>query len=258
MEVITGFHAIEEALKNLTGFSTGTGQADSASCKLYITGKHKRHDIIAAIASEKNVEVIKTNQKEIDSFSDDSDNRGAVLFFNTKKINTQKSRGIKPSSVKNFLETLNKNNSIVLILDGITDPHNFGAILRSADQFAVDLVIIPGKRSAGENSTVRKTSAGASEYVPVIEDNLARTIDALKKSGFWVYGADMSGKPCMSQNLKGRIALILGSEGKGISRLLAEKCDGLVKIPSVGHVDSFNVSVACGILLYEIFKQMTL
>ncbi|MCL2293925.1 MAG: 23S rRNA (guanosine(2251)-2'-O)-methyltransferase RlmB [Spirochaetes bacterium] len=249
MEIITGFHAIEETIKNLALPSSG-------SCKLYITGKHKRHDILAAIASEKKVEVIKTDQKEIDSLTDDDDNRGALFILHTRKR-----RGVKHQSLKSFLDQLaeapDKNNSIVLLLDGITDPHNFGAILRSADQFGVDLVIIPGNRSAGENATVRKTSAGASEYVSVVDDNLARSIDALKKSGFWVYGADMKGQPCMSQDLRGRIALILGSEGKGISRLLAEKCDGLVKIPSLGRIDSLNVSVACGILLYEIIRQQT-
>ena len=248
MEAITGFHAIEEALKNLTLSAC----PDKNRGKLYITGKHKRHDIIAAIAHEKKVKVIKTDQKEIDSFSNDSDNRGAVLLLSAKRNSR-----VKHQSLKNFLDIINKNNSIVLLLDGITDPHNFGAILRSADQFAVDLAIIPGKRSAGENATVRKTSAGASEYVSVIEDNLARSIDALKKNNFWVYGADMDGKPCMIQDLKGRIALILGSEGKGISSLLAEKCDGLIKIPSYGRVDSFNVSVACGILLYEVIRQQS-
>ena len=248
MEKITGLHAIEEALKNLPRFLHG-----QTASKLYITGKNKRHAIIAAIAFEKRVEVIKTDQKEVDSISDDADKKGAVLLLGAVK---RKSK-IKPSSLKNFLQTLDKNNSIVLLLDGVTDPHNFGAILRTADQFAVDLVIIPGKRSAGENATVRKTSAGASEYVSVTEDNLARSVDALKKKGFWVYGADMDGKPCMSQDLKGKIALILGSEGKGVSKLLAEKCDGLIKIPSGGHIDSFNVSVACGILLYEIVRQHT-
>ena len=245
MEAITGFHAIEEALKNV---DTDSRRYDAG--KLYITGKHKRHDIIAAIAHEKKIKVIETDQKEVDSFSNDADNRGAVLLLPVKR----KSR-VKHQSLKNFLEILDKSDSIVLLLDGITDPHNFGAILRSADQFGVDLVIIPGKRSAVENATVRKTSAGASEYVSVVEDNLARSIDALKKNDFWIYGADMTGKPCMAQDLKGRVALILGSEGKGISMLLAEKCDGLVKIPSSGNVDSFNVSVACGILLYEIVRQ---
>ncbi len=243
MEIITGFHAIEEALKSLSL---------SDSCKLYITGKHKRHDAIAAFAAEKNIKIIKTDQKEIDSFSSDNDNRGAVLV-----IYSRKKSGIKHASLKAFLDSLTKDNSIVLLLDEITDPHNFGAILRSADQFAVDLVIIPGKRSAGENATVRKTSAGASEYVAIVEDNLARAVDLLKKSNFWVYGADMDGKPCWSQNLKGRAALILGSEGKGISRLLAEKCDSVLKIPASGHVDSFNVSVAAGILLYEVVRQQS-
>ena len=248
MEKITGFHAIEEALKNLPRFLHGQAQS-----RLYITGNKKRHDIIAAIAAEKKIEVIKTDQKEIDSISDDVNNKGAVLFLVTAKKKRKSKK--TPISLKDFLDSLDKNNSIVLLIDGVTDPHNFGAILRSADQFSVDLVIIPVKRSAGENATVRKTSAGASEYVSVTEDNLARSIDALKKNGFWIYAADMDGKPCMDQDLRGRVALILGSEGEGISKLLAEKCDGLIKIPSMGHIDSFNVSVACGILLYEIVRQ---
>jgi 23S rRNA (guanosine2251-2'-O)-methyltransferase len=119
----------------------------------------------------------------------------------------------------------------------------------------VDLVITPGRRSAGDNLTVRKTSAGAYEYVSIAEENLSRSIDALKKCGFWIYGADMAGRACWGEKLGGRVALVMGSEGKGISRLLAEKCDCLVKIPANGNIDSFNVSVAAGILLYEIYRQ---
>jgi 23S rRNA (guanosine2251-2'-O)-methyltransferase len=242
VEVITGFHAIEEYIKSAKGRSV-----------LYMTGNNKRHDNLSLLAEKQGIKVIKAEQKELDRLSGSSDNRGAVLVLQEKGA-----KKIKYSSVREFLDTLDagsKEESIVLLLDGITDPHNFGAILRSADQLGIDLVITPGRRSASDNPTVRKTSAGASEYVSVVEDNLARSMDLLKKKGFWIFGADMAGQECWSLNLKGKTALILGSEGSGISRLLAEKCDSLIKIPSFGRVDSFNVSVAAGILMYETVRQ---
>ncbi len=241
MELITGFHAIEEFIKS--------GKSDAV---LYITGSGKRHESLASLASDHGLKVVKASQKEIDNLSGDSENRGAALAVQKKK-----EKRVKISSLKDFLDTAGDGSLRVLMLDGITDPHNFGAILRSADQLNTDLVIIPSRRSAGDSLTVRKTSAGASEYVPVVEENLSRSIDLLKKKGFWIYGADMAGKECWSLDLKGKVALILGSEGKGISRLLAEKCDSLIKIPANGHVDSFNVSVAAGILLYEISRQQS-
>jgi len=239
MEIITGFHAIEEYVKS-----------GSESCILYITGSSRRHEAIAALAVKRGIRVVNTQQKEVDNISGDPENRGAVLVLHSGK---QKKTAV--TSLKSFLGSEIKEKSIVLLLDGITDPHNFGAILRSADQFGIDLVIVPGRRSAGDNMTVRKTSAGASGYISIVEENLSRSMDLLKSSGFWIYGADMEGENCWSLNLKGRVALVLGSEGKGISRLLAEKCDSLIKIPSAGHVDSFNVSVAAGILMYETVRQ---
>jgi len=239
VEVITGFHAIEEYIKSSKGRSV-----------LYITGRNKRHADIALIAEKQGIKVVTAEQKELDRLSGGSENRGAVLVIQEKAL-----KKIKYTSVKNFLDNFDREESIVLLLDGITDPHNFGAILRSADQLGIDLVITPGRRSASDSPTVRKTSAGASEYVPVVEDNLARSMDLLKKKGFWIFGADMSGRDCWSLNLKGKTALILGSEGSGISKLLAQKCDSLIKIPSSGRVDSFNVSVAAGILMYETVRQ---
>lgn len=255
MEKITGFHAIEETIRSIS---------KTAIISLYITGKGKRHESIEALASSKGIKILKKTKKEIDDLSGDIDNRGALLLISSAKQPAasspfavlQKEQLPSYSSLQEFLKTSDKNKtSIILILDSITDPHNYGAILRSADQCGVDLVITPSRRSAGETTVVHKTSAGASRYVPVVTENLSRATDLLKKNGYWVYGTHMAGEACWSCNLKGSVAIVMGSEGSGISRLLAEKCDKLIKIPSSGHVDSFNVSVATGILLYEIVRQ---
>ncbi len=242
-ETIVGFHAIEEMLKekNIEG-------------TLYISGKGKRHEKISAMSAGMNIKIQKVSDEVIQKKSPGIDPRGVVLEVTGKR---EKSR---ETSVKVFLDKLEKSgkeNSLVLILDGITDPHNLGAILRSADQFDVDLVILPSSRSAGDNSTVRKISSGASEYVPQAVENLSRAADLLKKSGFWIYAADMGGDDSWKLNLKGRTALVLGSEGEGVSRILTEKSDSIIKIPASGHVDSFNVSVAAGILMYETVRQFS-
>lgn len=144
-----------------------------------------------------------------------------------------------------------------VILDEITDPHNLGSILRTADATGVHGVIIPKRRSVGLTAVVAKTSAGAIEYVPVIKvPNLVRTIEQLKGLGVWVYGADMDGEKLHYESeMKGDIALVIGSEGKGISRLLKEKCDFVVKLPMKGKVSSLNASVAASILMYEVLRQ---
>jgi 23S rRNA (guanosine2251-2'-O)-methyltransferase len=145
----------------------------------------------------------------------------------------------------------------VLILDGITDPHNLGAILRSCDQFAVDMVIIPERRSVQANETVIKISSGAAQYVPLAPViNINREIDLLKDNGFWVYGADMNGDSSYETKYANRTVIIMGNEGSGISRLSREKCDFISSIPMTGHIDSLNVSVAAGILLYEVRRSV--
>ena len=186
--------------------------------------------------------------------SPEIDPRGVVL-----EISGRREEG-RETSLKAYLDKLDKSaaeNALVLILDRITDPHNLGAILRSADQFNADLVVLPSRRSAGDNATVRKISSGASEYVPQAVENLSRAADLLKKSGFWIYAADMGGEASWNVSLKGRTALILGSEGEGVSRILTEKSDSIIRIPASGHVDSFNVSVAAGILMYEAVRQQS-
>lgn len=146
--------------------------------------------------------------------------------------------------------------SLVVVLDGITDAHNLGAILRSADQFAAGLVMVPAHGSARRTETVGRISAGAAAHVSLVEvKNLSRGVELLKDAGFWVYGAEGGGESLSGCTFAGKTALVMGSEGKGIARLLRERCDKLVAIPTRGHIDSLNVSVAAGILMYEIRRQ---
>ncbi len=144
----------------------------------------------------------------------------------------------------------------IIICDEIEDPHNLGAIIRTAETAGAHGVIIPKRRSASLNYTVFKTSAGAASYVPVVRvANIAQTIDELKERGVWVYGTDGSGEDYASVSLTGPIALVIGSEGFGMGRLVREKCDGLLRLPMAGRITSLNASVAAGIFMYEIVRQ---
>ncbi len=144
----------------------------------------------------------------------------------------------------------------VIVLDGIEDPHNLGAIVRTACQAGAHGVIIPKHRAAGITSTVVKASAGALNYVPIAKvTNIGRTIDDLKEKGIWFYAADMGGSDMYQTDLKGPIGLVIGNEGDGVSRLVEKKCDGIVSIPMTGKIDSLNASVAAGVLMYEIVRQ---
>lgn len=150
-----------------------------------------------------------------------------------------------------------KENPLIVILDGIEDPHNFGAILRSCEAMGVDGVIVGKHGSCPLNSTVAKTSTGAIELVKVVEVvNLNNAIKNLKDNGFWVVGAEASNSiDYRAVDYSGKIALVVGSEGKGISRLVIENCDYKVKMPMVGKVNSLNVSVACAVLLYQVYNN---
>lgn len=151
----------------------------------------------------------------------------------------------------------NKENKVFLMLDGLEDPHNLGAILRSVDAFSIDAVIVPKNRSVKLNATVAKVSTGAIEYVDVVEvTNLNQTIKRLKKSGFWVVGTDAETDQSIKEiAVDTNICVVIGSEGKGMSRMVKENCDYNVKIPMTGHVNSLNASVSAGIVLYEIFSR---
>lgn len=159
-------------------------------------------------------------------------------------------------SLEQCLTELNQE-SLFLVLDGVQDPHNLGACLRSADATGVDAVIIPKDRSVGLNATVRKVAAGAAESVALIEvTNLARSLKTLKEAGVWVYGTSGDANSSLYDfNYQGPTALVMGSEGEGIRRLTAESCDQLIKLPMLGEVESLNVSVATGVCLYEILRS---
>ena len=144
----------------------------------------------------------------------------------------------------------------IFLLDNIDDPHNLGAIIRTANLAGAHGVIIPKRRAVGLTATVAKTSAGALNYTPVAKvTNLAATIDELKKEGLWFVCADMGGESMYRLNLKGPIGLVIGNEGEGVSRLVKEKCDYIASIPMKGDIDSLNASVAAGVLAYEIVRQ---
>jgi len=211
-----------------------------------------RIEILIKLAEKKGVDVKKASRETLDKLAGKEMHRGVLLLVPALKLSAGSSSA--PRDIFDQLE--NRQSALVLVLDGITDPQNLGAVLRSADQFDVDLVITPHRGSAQENATVRKASAGASAWVPVLTvPNLTRVLKELKDKGFWIYGAHMEGTRADRIGLTGKTALVMGSEGKGIRRLVADSCDGLLSIPTGGHIDSLNVSVAAGILLYEIRRQ---
>lgn len=144
----------------------------------------------------------------------------------------------------------------LVICDELEDPHNLGAVVRTAEAAGAHGVVIPKRRSAGLTAAVYKASAGAVEYLPVARvSNITETIREMKKRGVWVYGLDMDGGTWCQTDLTGAVALVVGSEGKGISRLVREQCDGILSLPMHGSINSLNASVACGILLYEAARQ---
>ncbi len=168
-------------------------------------------------------------------------------------------RPLKPWDEHDLLESLNQSaaDPLLLILDGVTDPHNLGACLRTADAAGVHAVLIPKDRAAAVDGVVRKVAAGAAEFVPVASlTNLARTIDLLKQRGIWVVGTDGEAPQTLyGADLKRPLALVLGAEGAGMRRLTRERCDFLVRIPMAGQVESLNVSVAAGVALFEARRQ---
>lgn len=162
------------------------------------------------------------------------------------------------AEVSDILQAAKDNNEdpFIVILDNIEDPHNLGAIIRSAHQAGAHGVIIPKNRAVGLTATVARTSAGALNYIPVAKvTNLSKTIEELKNNGLWFVCADMDGELMYDLNLKGPIGVVIGSEGEGVSRLVKEKCDFIASVPMKGKIDSLNASVAAGVLCYEIVRQ---
>ena len=206
-------------------------------------------NVILALAKEKKIVVKEVDRKKLDQITQTGSHQGVIAQVTSFKyceiddiLAYAKKRGEKP---------------FVVILDEIEDPHNFGSIVRTAEVCGVHGIIIPKRRNVGVTPVVYKTSAGACEYMNIAKvTNINVAIDKLKEKDIWIYGADMNGKSyCYDTDLKGALALVIGSEGKGISKLTKAKCDVLVKIPMTGKISSLNASVAGGILMYEILKQ---
>jgi 23S rRNA (guanosine2251-2'-O)-methyltransferase len=237
MAYLTGFHAIEELIRS-----------GKAKGPLLVANAGPRARTIMSLATDNKIRIDRVGEHELNRLA--PGNRGIALYVEGKDQSNE-------ITVQDFLASLEADqDALVVVLDGITDPHNYGAILRSCDQFGVDLVVVANRRSAKDAEVVSKTSAGAVAWVPIaIVSNLVRSVEQLKDAGFWVYGADMKGEAVYDRDLRGRTALIMGSEGAGISRLLKETCDAMVSIPTNGQVDSLNVSVAAGVLLYEARRQ---
>ena len=252
---ITGFHSIEEKVRSQ--------KKDTPSAyKIYFSKPGPRVKKILAAAKEAGITCEQTNDAELDKFVsglDESlrDHRGIVMEISGSAKQPTANLVDFDSWVKTH-SSESESRCTVVILDSITDPHNVGAIIRSCDQFGASLVVIPEHNSASDiagNEVIGRTSAGASAWVPVaIVNNLVRAAEQLKNAGFWIYGADAGGQNCRTIDFPAKSALIMGSEGTGIASLLEKQCDTIVSIPTCGKIDSLNVSVAAGVLLYEISR----
>lgn len=255
-QIITGFHAIEEKIKAAIDAEKTAGieiQYSKIGPRVKkILENAKKAGIASAKVDDKSLDVAVQSLPEVAR-----DHRGIVLVLETSE------KEVRQNEV-NFdiwVETQKKSGdkATVVILDSITDPHNVGAILRSCDQFGASLVVMPARRGANdfaENEVIARSSAGANAYVPVsVVTSLVRAAEKLKDAGFWIYGADAGGESVQTLKFADKSVIVMGSEGNGISRLLEEQCDKIVSIPTCGKIDSLNVSVATGVLLYEVYRQ---
>lgn len=203
---------------------------------------------IVAMAAEKGVVIQEVSRQKLDEISQTKNHQGVIAIVSAHNY----------VEVDDILAVAKERQEdpFLLLLDGITDPHNLGAILRTAECAGVHGVVIPKRRSVGLNATVGKTSAGALEYMPVARvTNIVKTMEYLKKQGLWIACADMKGLDHFDTNMKGALALVIGSEGDGVSRLVKENCDFTVSIPMYGKISSLNASVAAGLLMYEVVRQ---
>ncbi|WP_411842948.1 23S rRNA (guanosine(2251)-2'-O)-methyltransferase RlmB [Salinicoccus sp. HZC-1] len=235
--VIAGRHAVKEALSS-----------DADINKLLIQDSVNKGQIreILDIAKNRKIVVQTVPKNKIDGMTDER-HQGVVALASPHEY----------MPLEKLLENIEGKQANVVILDGLEDPHNLGSILRTCDATGFDGVIIPNRRSVQLTDTVARTSTGAIEHVPVARvTNINQTIDRLKEKGFWVAGSD--GKGAMDyRDLAADVntALIIGSEGKGISKKTLEKCDFILQIPMVGHITSLNASVSAALLMYEVFRK---
>ncbi|MDU1315196.1 23S rRNA (guanosine(2251)-2'-O)-methyltransferase RlmB [Clostridium septicum] len=238
-DLIIGRNAVMEGLKS-----------DRTIECLYIAKGDVEGSIkaIINIAKEKKVVIKEVDRKKLDSMSEGLNHQGAIALVTPFKY----------CQVHDILAIAKEKNEdpFIIILDEIEDPHNLGSIIRTAELCGAHGIIIPKRRNVGITSTVYKCSVGAIEHMNIAKvTNINAVIDELKESGVWIYGADIAGVEYSYQvNFNGPCAIIIGSEGRGISKLTLKKCDKLVKIPMIGKINSLNASVAGGIMMYEVLK----
>lgn len=239
MRIIEGRNPVIEALKS-------DSQIDKILINRETLGSVTR---ILQLAKEKNITVKYVNKIALDKLSENGRHQGVIaeaMEYEYKEIDDILEYALKKGE-----------KPFVVILDEITDVHNLGAIIRSAECLGAHGIIIPKRRAAQVNGIVSKSSAGAIEYLPVVRvNNISQTLDELKNKGLWIFGADMDAKKYIyDEKYDLPIGLVIGNEGKGIGRLVKEKCDILIKIPMHGNVNSLNASCATSIIIYEVIKQ---
>ncbi len=238
-DVIFGRNSVAEAIKSgrpLDSVMVARGDRSGSIPK------------IVADAKKAGIVIKEVDPKKLDFVCGHNNHQGIAAFGAVKEYST----------IEDIFATAEERNEapFIIICDEIEDPHNLGAIIRTAEAAGAHGVIIPKRRSASLSFTVAKTSAGAVEFMHVARvTNIPQIIDELKKRGVWVYCADMDGEPFYKSNLKGAIALVIGSEGNGVGRLVKEKCDVTLSMPMKGKINSLNASVAAGILMYEVSRQ---
>ena len=238
-ELIIGRNPVMEALK--------TGRSIDA---LFVSKGEKQGSIgkILAMARSSGIPVKEVDGKKLDYMCGNAHHQGVIARVAAHSY----------ASVQDIFDRAAEKDEppFIIVCDEIEDPHNLGAIIRSAECAGAHGVIIPKRRSAELTYTVAKTAAGALEYMPVARvTNLAKTLDELKERGVWVYGTDMEGPTWCGTDLKGPVALVIGSEGKGMGRLVQEKCDFVLSLPLRGEINSLNASVAAGIMMFEVARQ---
>ena len=219
--------------------------------KIYISEGERHGSInkIIAMAKERKIVITEINKTKLKQMAQTENNQGVIAIVPPFDY----------CEVEDILEEAKRKQEspFILILDGIEDPHNLGSIIRTAETAGVHGIIIPKRRSASVNSTVNKVSAGAVEHMKIARvNNINETIGYLKDNGIWIYGTDMhTDKYYYDEDYKGSVAIVIGSEGFGMSRLVKENCDFLIKIPMKGKITSLNASVSAGIVMYEVVKQ---
>ena len=218
--------------------------------KLYVLSDANRGALVPIIEKcrAKKIPIKEVPVQKLDFMSGNQNHQGVIASVAAKSY----------CELQDIIDASKDKNTapFVVICDGLEDPHNLGAIIRTAEATGVDGIIIPKHRSVSVNATVAKSASGALEYVNICKvTNLAKTIDELKENGFWVYAADMDGSIWFEPDFKGATAIVIGSEGNGVSRLVKDKCDGVISMPMNGKINSLNASVAAGVLMYEVVKQ---